>query len=333
MYMKLRVCSPSPQISISSVPASFAVRDLAADRRRRLLAAAVVGAVRPVDVVVARHPRLDAEVVVEVPAHALREELLPAVAVLGHRRVGVLLPQRGHVRTPAGGRRCRRTPTRSRSAARRPASLPAISRCVLISTEIMHSGLVRLDEAHPAHVAGEVVDVRDAVGRPPRHASSERRSATRLSTPGSTWYHSSSGLMSTARRFVKPCLLQVADEPAADESASAGDEDRIVLREIVASMVFPSVALRPGSTPRGLDRVERCRLRQRRPRPRAAASSRSRPCALPSRRSASSGRSANSGQGVAITTTSERSSSSSTDAAGRATPPSTLAAAARATGS
>ena len=41
---------------------------LAADRGRRLLAAAVVGAVRPVDVVVARDPGRDAVVLAEVAA-------------------------------------------------------------------------------------------------------------------------------------------------------------------------------------------------------------------------------------------------------------------------
>ena len=62
MYMKLRVCSPSPQISISWRPDELRLGDLAADRRRRLLAAAVPGAVRAVDVVVAGDARRQAEV-------------------------------------------------------------------------------------------------------------------------------------------------------------------------------------------------------------------------------------------------------------------------------
>ena len=63
---------------------SLGLDDLAADGGRRLLAAAVPGAVRAVDVVEAGHARLEAEVLAEVAAHALGEELLPAVAVLGH---------------------------------------------------------------------------------------------------------------------------------------------------------------------------------------------------------------------------------------------------------
>src|SRR4030095_11538785 len=69
--------------------------NLAADRRRRLLAAAVPGAERAVDVVEARDPDLQAEVLREMAAHAFGEELLPAIPVLRHGRVGIVLPQRG----------------------------------------------------------------------------------------------------------------------------------------------------------------------------------------------------------------------------------------------
>src|SRR5688572_11872539 len=67
--------------------------DLAADRGGGLLAAAFPGAERAVDVVEARDARRDLPVLAEVAAHALGEELLPAVAVLRHRRVGVLFLQ------------------------------------------------------------------------------------------------------------------------------------------------------------------------------------------------------------------------------------------------
>ena len=60
--MKLRVCSPSPQISILWPPESFAsitLRQIAAGAFSR---PAVVGAVRAVDVVVAGDPGLESEV-------------------------------------------------------------------------------------------------------------------------------------------------------------------------------------------------------------------------------------------------------------------------------
>ena len=94
IYMKLRVCLPSPQISISLAAGELGGDDLAADGRRRLFPAAVAGAVRAVDIVIAGDAGLQAEVLAEVAAHALAEQLLPAVAVLGHGRIGVALLQR-----------------------------------------------------------------------------------------------------------------------------------------------------------------------------------------------------------------------------------------------
>src|SRR5688500_14796797 len=73
--------------------------DLAANSRRRLLPTAVIGAKGAVDVVIARHARLQAEVFSEVAAHPLAEELLPAIAVLRHRRVRVLFLERDYVGT------------------------------------------------------------------------------------------------------------------------------------------------------------------------------------------------------------------------------------------
>jgi hypothetical protein len=144
MYMKLRVCSPSP---------------LAADRRRRLLAAAGPGPVRAVDVVVAGHARDEAEVLAVVAAHALAEELLPPVAVLRHRRVGVLLLQRldvrrrllvGRVHAGGGGEE------ESLDAAR----LLRRAKEVGVDQHREHAErLVVLDESHAAHVGREVVDV------------------------------------------------------------------------------------------------------------------------------------------------------------------------------
>src|SRR5581483_4194919 len=72
---------------------------LAADRGRGLLPPAGPGDVGPVDVVVPGDTGGEAEVLAEVAAHALGEELLPSVAVLGLGRVGIGLDQRASVRT------------------------------------------------------------------------------------------------------------------------------------------------------------------------------------------------------------------------------------------
>ena len=91
----------------------------------------------------------------------------------------------------------------------------------------MHSGPVRLDEPHPAHVAGEVVDVRDAAdGLPARLERAEVGDA--VVDPGKHLVPLVERLDVDGAKVREALLLQVADEPTADESAGAGDEDRIV---------------------------------------------------------------------------------------------------------
>ena len=66
----------------------------AADRGRRLFPSAVIGPVRPVDVVIARHARRQSIVLGKMAAHPLAEQLLPAISVLRHRRIRIGLLQR-----------------------------------------------------------------------------------------------------------------------------------------------------------------------------------------------------------------------------------------------
>ena len=68
---------------------------LAAEGRRRLLAPPLPGAIRPVDVVEARHPGLHAKVLLVVLAQLLRVQLLQAVGILGRSGPGVGLHQAG----------------------------------------------------------------------------------------------------------------------------------------------------------------------------------------------------------------------------------------------
>src|SRR6266516_2482112 len=79
------------------VPRRLGVDHLAADRGGRLLPPAFPGPVRAVHVVKAGNTGRQPEVFAEVPAHPLGEELLPAVAVFGHRGVGVLFAERDDI--------------------------------------------------------------------------------------------------------------------------------------------------------------------------------------------------------------------------------------------
>src|SRR5215831_8921076 len=89
IYMKLRVCSPEPQISISCLPVSLAsitFRQIAAGAFSRPPSQVPHGP----HVVESRHARIKSEIFPEVTAHSLGEELLPAIAVFRHRRVSIL---------------------------------------------------------------------------------------------------------------------------------------------------------------------------------------------------------------------------------------------------
>ncbi len=223
MYVKLRVCSPSPQISISCAPRQLRLDDLAAQRRRRLLATAVPGAVRPVDVVVAGDAAAQSEVLVEVAAHPLAEELLPAVAVLRQGGIRVLFGQ-AVVRRVGLLRRV----VDARGRREEEALCPRVAsghQQVRVDERAEHAeGLVVLDEAHAAHVGREVVDAR---------AARDRRCAgvdsAQVENHG---LHAVVNLVPVVERLdvdrddrVRARILEVLDEVAADEAARTRDED------------------------------------------------------------------------------------------------------------
>src|SRR5262249_6000947 len=216
---------------------------LAADRGRRLLAAAVIGAVRAVDVVVARHPRGHAEVLAEVPRHALAEQLLPAVAVLRHRRIGILLLERRHVRpgllvavVDAGRRRIEEA-LGARFAGRH--------QHVGADQHRQHAlGLVGLDEAHAAHVGGEVVDGARPPGGPPAVVQ-PAKIAHLVLHPGDRLVPLLERLHVDGADPAVAALLQGAHQMSADKTSGAGHQHKIVLghESLSVSEGFPSLSM------------------------------------------------------------------------------------------
>ena len=206
--------------------------DLAADRGRRLLAAAVVGAFRAVDVVVARDAGGDAVVLAVVARHALAEQLLPAVAVLRQGGIGVLFLERGDVGVgllvavvDAGRRRIEEA---------LGAGFLGGDQHVGADQHRQHAlGLVGLDEAHAAHVGGEVVDHPARPWRRPGRARAGRGRPPGSRRPGCFWYHSPSGLHVDGADLRVAALLQDVDEMAADEATGAGDDDEIILGHVI----------------------------------------------------------------------------------------------------
>ncbi len=139
--------------------------DLAADGGGSLFAAAGPGAEGAVDVVVAGDAGLDAVVLFEVAAHALGEELLPAVAVFGQRGVGVRFLEGDDVGVgllfgvvDAGGGGVEET---------LDTLVAGGHEHVGVGEDAQHAkGFVVLDEAHAAHVGSELEDDFGACGGP-----------------------------------------------------------------------------------------------------------------------------------------------------------------------
>ena len=195
---------------------------LAANGGGGFLASAIEGAVRSVDVVVTRDAGLDAEVFHEVAAHAFGEKFLPAVAVLGVGGVGVLFFQAGVVGffllvagIDAGGRRIEEAGG---------SAVAGGHEHVGVDEDAEHAeAFVQLDEAHAAHVGGEIVDPVGAVG-------SLDAGFFILEVEGEVLGFGEAliplplGLFVDGADFV-PLVEHGLDEVAADEASGAGDED------------------------------------------------------------------------------------------------------------
>ncbi len=225
-YMKLRrLLAVAPDLDLAE-PRELRRDHLAADRGRRLLAPAVVRSVRPVDVVVARDAGDEAEVLGEVVAHALAEQLLPPVAVLGLGRVRVGLPERRDLDRALAVDRV--------DAGRRGVEVPLDTALagghqeVRVDQHREHAArLVGLDEAHAAHVGREVEDRGRAV-----------RSGLAVLQQAEIEHDvldALVGLVPVVDRLdvdgpdpLEPADAQLGDEVPADEAAGAGDQDEPV---------------------------------------------------------------------------------------------------------
>src|SRR5215471_3104443 len=78
-------------------PGKFCFDHFAANRRRRFLAAAIVGSVRAVNVVITRDASRYSKILEKMAAHPLRKKFFPAVTVLGHRGVSVSFVERSDI--------------------------------------------------------------------------------------------------------------------------------------------------------------------------------------------------------------------------------------------
>jgi len=139
----------------------FGLNHLAANRRRSLLAAAIPCAVRPINIVEARHTAHQAKIFFEVPAHAFAEKLFPAVAVFRHRWVRIAFLQRDNVLVDL---------LVAVVHARRRRIEKALHTLLLRSLQHVRIGqhaqhaqrFIVFDKAHAAHICGKLIDQIDA---------------------------------------------------------------------------------------------------------------------------------------------------------------------------
>src|SRR5690606_38377085 len=194
-----------------------------------------------INVVEARNSRRQAEILAKVPAHALAEQFLPAIAVFGHGRVGVPFLEWNNIGgrllvsgVHAGGRREKEPPN------------PVVARGqqqVSVDQYGEHAGsLVGLDESHAAHVGGEIVH--------PRGTFRDIVAGSTLPKITAAVVDVGEQLKPLVQRFdvhgadaSVPTSPQVGDEVTPDESSGASHHNQF----IVAKPRLPP--FRPRSSP------------------------------------------------------------------------------------
>ena len=169
--------------------------------------------------------RLEAEVLVIMPALPLGEQLLPAVAILGVGRIRVRFLERrdvGLLLEVAGI---------DAGAAREQIALHFVDPRRLEHVDVDQHAVahnhrfVVLDEADPAHLGGEAIDLLDPPSR--QEAVVELAEVEDLELVGTA-----GGVL--GELLVDPTdpvalVLEVIDEVVADEATGAGDEDALVV--------------------------------------------------------------------------------------------------------
>ena len=221
---RLRPVAPDLDAQVAAV---LRLEDLAAHRGRCLLATAEPGAVGAVDVVEAGDVGLQAAFRPVLLAEHLADELLPAVAALGHGRVGVGLLERDdvgrllQVRVVGAGRRGEEVALHAG-----PVGGLGEVRVDEDAAQALHAEV--LDEAHAAHVRGEVVDLGRALDGVDgvllvAEVHGDRLDARHAQVPVGQ------GLAVDGPDVRVALLREVARQRPGDEAAGPGDHDEVVL--------------------------------------------------------------------------------------------------------
>src|SRR6266851_5572687 len=157
-------------------------------------------------------------------AHSFAEQLLPAVAVLGHRRIRVALAQRNHI---SAGLLLRRVDASGR-AVEKPFNrrLARRHQHVRADQDRQHAlGLMRFDETHPTHIGGKVEGV--------AHAPCDRTAGADLHEVGANVFNLRKDLVPLGQGLAVYCANvrmprsdKVGHQMPPNEPTCSCDEDR-----------------------------------------------------------------------------------------------------------
>ena len=201
--------------------------DLAAERRGRLFASAVPGAVRPIDVVEAGDEGFHAAFHPVFLAKHLAHQLFPAVTALGHGRVGVGFLERAHVGVlleqdvvGAGGRGIK--------IAAGAGAISGLDHVGVDENAAQAFHAEPLDEAHAAHVGGEIIHFDGAFA--------DAAAIVLLANVEAEVLGSGHVEIPLVQRFLvhhadvgEAFFVKIKGQVAADETAGAGDDDQVTL--------------------------------------------------------------------------------------------------------
>ena len=201
--------------------------DLAAERGGRFFAAAVPGAVRAIDVVETGNGRLHAAFVPVFLAEHFGNQLFPAVAALGHRRIRVGFLQRADVRVllqqrvvGAGGA--------GEKIAARAGPVGGLDHVGVDENGAQAFHAETLDETHAAHVGGQVIDF--------HRAFADALAVVLVAHVQAEVLHAGNVQIPFVKRLLvhradvgEALFLEIQGQVAGDESARAGDDDQIIL--------------------------------------------------------------------------------------------------------
>ena len=224
--MKLRVWVPSPQMSISCLPVSLASITLRQRAAGRFLTSAIPGAVRAIDVVEAGDVGLQAALGPVFLAEHFRHQLLPAVAALGHGRIGIRFFQRAHVRVLLQGGVVGAGRGREEVAAD-ASPVGGLDHVGIDQDAAQAFHAEALDKAHPAHIGRQVIDFHrafDGADGSSLFRSDPCKGIPRPARAGT----SGQRLFIDGADMGEALIVEITGQRAGDEAACTGNDDQII---------------------------------------------------------------------------------------------------------